>query len=666
MLRLFRIIGRYFVPPVNAVDTQDPGARLPLGYVYLSVFLWTFLLLAALFVRTEFSTIVNVLREPTATARTGLGAPGFFGQLGMYMLYFVLAMAILALAIRYAINSPFRIYERIVPCLREDAKRLPYASTPVSAPDERTLDWTGRTGWSNIGIRDVAISATYFSIQFYMLYLMATSLDNPPMLLLLVIALPILDLVWPAGSYGLYRYRRWTLMREAAKVWEQNDADRARTMRAELHELEKGIWRVFHKQSAARFFLQDWCDVVWPLTCCAVMFVICWIADWFGWQSPTAWSVGIQLGLTLGIGIASYVNVCVVAPRYYRDLVRTLYSYGEGMSKPRRVTEGRLLTGNPEDDVPRLTPKERGILWEAARQNTAVYASYCYRRRLGEPLAYILEKCRWAFIEFRIDRRAFVPCRETRRLALFVARKVRDTCAKSKQDGVRLIDVGTGCGNIAAFIAGSLAKSGLGVHIWATDESQGCVALAEANLARFKTATCEITVQCTHYVSDLDRGIAPHFVVANLPYGCPTYRLSSISERESAHMPASALYRDGLLQAYVELGLQVFGADEEDKREEKKATAARRAGRRKRPRDQFRVKNKHWRCHMFVETGVVPEDVVRAELRPLSDMGCTIHYHLLLPHTERKPGYSITEIEAPPLNGSGTPGGDPGLSTSAS
>ncbi len=100
------------------------------------------------------------------------------------------------------------------------------------------------------------------------------------------------------------------------------------------------------------------------------------------------------------------------------------------------------------------------------------------RRAAGEPLQYVLG--RWGFrrLDLSIDRRVLIPRPETEQVvehALAELTRLRLATGRSPC----VVDLGTGSGAIALSVAVEVA----GAEVWATDASEGALAVARANVA---------------------------------------------------------------------------------------------------------------------------------------------------------------------------------------
>ena len=157
------------------------------------------------------------------------------------------------------------------------------------------------------------------------------------------------------------------------------------------------------------------------------------------------------------------------------------------------------------------------------------------RRAAGEPLQHLLGS--WDFYgrTFKVDRRALIPRQETELLVDVVLPKLKE----ASKEGMRLIDVGTGCGILAITFALEIP----GLEVVAVDLSPDALALARENAARFGL---ESRIAFVHSnLLDQTDGVF-RWVVANLPY-IPTAELDTL-QREVKYDPRLALDggRDGL------------------------------------------------------------------------------------------------------------------------
>jgi release factor glutamine methyltransferase len=130
------------------------------------------------------------------------------------------------------------------------------------------------------------------------------------------------------------------------------------------------------------------------------------------------------------------------------------------------------------------------------------------RRRLREPLAYILGEWGFRRLTLKVDRRVLVPRPETEVLVERCLEHLRDLSEP------RVLDVGVGSGAIALAIADEHSAA----RILAVDRSADALAAARENLARIP-----VDGRMEFRQADLLAGISGPFdlVVSNPPYVSP-------------------------------------------------------------------------------------------------------------------------------------------------
>ena len=143
------------------------------------------------------------------------------------------------------------------------------------------------------------------------------------------------------------------------------------------------------------------------------------------------------------------------------------------------------------------------------RQNERdVFRHYIKRRVNGEPLAYITGHREFMSLDFTVNPAVLIPRPDTEILVESVINTARS------QDGIRIIDVGTGSGAIAVSLAYYLPRA----EILATDISKDALEIAEFNAKKHG-------VTVNFHQGDLlepfnhDESFEPFdYIVANLPY----------------------------------------------------------------------------------------------------------------------------------------------------
>jgi release factor glutamine methyltransferase len=138
------------------------------------------------------------------------------------------------------------------------------------------------------------------------------------------------------------------------------------------------------------------------------------------------------------------------------------------------------------------------------------------RRAKGEPFAYILGYKEFCGLKIKVDKRVMVPRPETEELVAEVLKHVyaipnRNRANHWEYDKLKIVDVGTGSGNIAI----ALAKAIPFAKIFATERDKNALKVARKN-----TTTHGVSKQVELLEGDLLELINEpvDIVVANLPY----------------------------------------------------------------------------------------------------------------------------------------------------
>jgi len=142
------------------------------------------------------------------------------------------------------------------------------------------------------------------------------------------------------------------------------------------------------------------------------------------------------------------------------------------------------------------------------------YKSLLKRRVAREPLQYILGETEFMGLRFAVDRRVLIPRPETETLV----EKTIDVCRQFPEgmESISVLDIGTGCGNIAV----SLAKFVGNAHLTAIDVSADALEVARKN-GEMHNVSPRIEWKLADIMSDafLEIGDAFDIVVSNPPYG---------------------------------------------------------------------------------------------------------------------------------------------------
>jgi release factor glutamine methyltransferase len=141
------------------------------------------------------------------------------------------------------------------------------------------------------------------------------------------------------------------------------------------------------------------------------------------------------------------------------------------------------------------------------------YKALLRRRTAHEPLQYILGETEFMGLRFVVDRRVLIPRPETEVLV----ERVIEVCRQFPEgtERISLLDIGTGCGNIAV----SVARFVVNAYITAIDNSAEALEVARENIQSHNLAG-RVTlglVDILHNPVDLVRR-AFDIVVSNPPY----------------------------------------------------------------------------------------------------------------------------------------------------
>lgn len=120
---------------------------------------------------------------------------------------------------------------------------------------------------------------------------------------------------------------------------------------------------------------------------------------------------------------------------------------------------------------------DRAKLSSAQQSRVRAIAS---RRRAKEPLQYILNISEFMGFEFFVDRRVLIPRPETELLAEAASCYI----AKHRKKNLRILDIGTGSGNISVSLAKKFPQS----KVCALDVSSDALTVAKMNAHKHKVA----------------------------------------------------------------------------------------------------------------------------------------------------------------------------------
>lgn len=215
-----------------------------------------------------------------------------------------------------------------------------------------------------------------------------------------------------------------------------------------------------------------------------------------------------------------------------KDLLQT-----GGTSLEKEVLLANLLGKNREF---LLTNPE----YEVSNEQSERFYGLIRSHERGVPIAYLIKHKEFFGLSFIVDERVLIPRPETE----FLVEKVIEFAGKDPSIK-KIVDIGTGSGNIAC----SLAKNLENVQIFATDVSDKALEVAKINAQKLNVVISFIKSDLLDELKDMEFDI----IVANLPY-IGTETNSFVSKETEEHEPHVALYggSDGL-ELYEKLFNQV-------------------------------------------------------------------------------------------------------------
>lgn len=203
-----------------------------------------------------------------------------------------------------------------------------------------------------------------------------------------------------------------------------------------------------------------------------------------------------------------------------------------GVESPRLDAELLLEAATGAERAALATAPERGVSGAQAR----TFGALVRRRLQREPVAYILGRRGFRYLELRCDRRALIPRPESEML---VELGLEAAAGRGAGAGAfRVADIGTGSGAIALALAAEL----VGCEVVATDTSPEALALAAENVAMLGLGErVRLEAGTVPQVGRLD------LLLANLPY-VPAGEWPGLQPEITRFEPRSALLggEDGL------------------------------------------------------------------------------------------------------------------------
>ena len=139
-----------------------------------------------------------------------------------------------------------------------------------------------------------------------------------------------------------------------------------------------------------------------------------------------------------------------------------------------------------------LDPTDEGSGLDAlvTERGMARHDDLLRRRLAGEPLQYVLGHWSFRTLDLMVDPRVLIPRSETEAVVGHALDEF-DRVATGRSDGVRVADLGTGCGAIGL----SIAVERTAAHVVCTDRSPDALAVARANLAGLGRPARRVTLE---------------------------------------------------------------------------------------------------------------------------------------------------------------------------
>jgi release factor glutamine methyltransferase len=167
---------------------------------------------------------------------------------------------------------------------------------------------------------------------------------------------------------------------------------------------------------------------------------------------------------------------------------------------------------------------------EVSKAACSSFLELAARRQKGIPLAYVLGEKEFWSIRFKVSRGVLIPRPETEVLV----EKVIELSSKGKE---RIVDIGTGTGNIAVSLAKELSQA----HIIASDVSSKALDLAETNACLQNVPNIEfVKGSLFDPLKKLGFQRKCDFIVSNPPY-VSEKEWEQLSEEIKKHEPKRAL-----------------------------------------------------------------------------------------------------------------------------
>ncbi len=184
----------------------------------------------------------------------------------------------------------------------------------------------------------------------------------------------------------------------------------------------------------------------------------------------------------------------------------------------------------------KIHPEFSLSFWENIKFNRLVKL-----RSSGMPMSQILQRKTWCGFELYLNNDVLIPRDETEYLMEIIFTSQRNFVLE------KILDIGTGSGAIAIFMAKSFPKA----EVTALDISKSALKVARKNAQKHKT---KINFWCSDMLDKLEVGAEYDLIIANLPYVPNNFHVQNDIRFE----PAKAIFsQKGGLELIEKLEVQL-------------------------------------------------------------------------------------------------------------
>ena len=191
--------------------------------------------------------------------------------------------------------------------------------------------------------------------------------------------------------------------------------------------------------------------------------------------------------------------------------IQEILSWTQNYFKEKNILSSRL---DAEVLLAHTLGKDRVYLYThfdkpLTKEERDVFRLYVKRRSKYEPIAYILGKREFFSLNFEVNKNVLIPRPETEHL---IERAITWT-QENNLDNPHIVDIGTGCGNIAITLASKIPKA----RIIACDISEKALEIAKKNALKHHVEE-KIEFFCSDLLDSLKTEPKYDIIVSNPPY----------------------------------------------------------------------------------------------------------------------------------------------------